>query len=139
MLSIWATIALWFSPGTSKSGTYLTVQKNVGDMIDWYNMQFYNQQDYTDCITLLTKSKTASKVSVFEISESGVDLNTIVIGKPGITTDADDGYTEPKTLASCLSQAKRKEWNAGTMVWEYPHADSQWIKDVRGDAFPMNE
>ncbi|KAL5482438.1 hypothetical protein ACEPAI_9032 [Sanghuangporus weigelae] len=133
-----APIAPWFSPEVSKSGAYLTVHKNVGDMIDWYNMQFYNQQDYSDCTTLLSKSKAASKASVFEISKSGVDLNKIVIGKPGIASDADDGYMEPKTLATCLSQAKQKGWNAGAMVWEYPHADSQWIKDARGDAFPMN-
>ncbi|OCB88936.1 glycoside hydrolase [Sanghuangporus baumii] len=55
-------------------------------------MQSYNQQGYTDYTTLLTKSKAASKASVFEISESGVDLIKIVIGKPGIATDAGDSY-----------------------------------------------
>ncbi|KAH8109501.1 chitinase [Phellopilus nigrolimitatus] len=44
-----APLAPWFSTQGFKSGAYLTVNKNVGDMIDWYNIQFYNQNEYNDC------------------------------------------------------------------------------------------
>ncbi|KAL5519826.1 hypothetical protein ACEPAG_1486 [Sanghuangporus baumii] len=130
-----APVAPWFNSETYKSGAYTTVHKNVGDMIDWYNVQFYNQNDYEDCNTLLSQSKT--KTSVFEIAKTGVDQNKIVIGKPATAADATNGFVDTKTLADCVSQAKQKGWNAGVMVWEYPNADSSWIKTVRGDAFPL--
>ncbi|KAL5501800.1 hypothetical protein ACEPAH_9060 [Sanghuangporus vaninii] len=130
-----APVAPWFNSETYKSGAYTTVHKNVGDMIDWYNVQFYNQNDYDDCNTLLSQSKT--KTSVFEIAKTGVDQSKIVIGKPATAADATNGFVDTKTLADCVSQAKQKGWNAGVMVWEYPNADSSWIKTVRGDAFPL--
>jgi chitinase len=67
------------------TGAYLTVDKQVGSMIDWYNLQFYNQgaSEYTDCAGLFDKSSSAwPKSSVFEIAASGVDVNKLVVGKP---------------------------------------------------------
>jgi len=37
-----APVAPWFSP-IYTAGAYTKVHKEVGDMIDWYNVQFYNQ------------------------------------------------------------------------------------------------
>lgn len=37
-----APVAPWFSP-MYKAGAYTLVNKNVGSMIDFYNVQFYNQ------------------------------------------------------------------------------------------------
>ncbi|KAI5122931.1 hypothetical protein M0805_007609 [Coniferiporia weirii] len=133
-----APLAPWFSTSGYKSGAYLTVNKNVGDMIDWYNIQFYNQNDYTDCTSLLTKSSsTWPQTSVFEIAASGVELNKLVIGKPATAKDASNGFIDTTTLATCLSQAKQKNWNAGAMVWEYPDANAAWIKTVRSQSFPV--
>jgi hypothetical protein len=55
---------------------------------------------------------------VFQIAASGVDLNKIVIGKPGNTGDASNGFIDTTTLAGCLAQAKGQGWSAGAMVWE---------------------
>jgi chitinase len=80
-----APVAPWFSPDKYKTGAYLTVDKQVGSMIDWYNLQFYNQgtSEYTDCAGLFDKSSSAwPKSSVFEIAASGVNLNKLVVGKP---------------------------------------------------------
>lgn len=38
-----APVAPWFSTTAYKSGAYVAVHKEVGDSIDWYNVQFYNQ------------------------------------------------------------------------------------------------
>jgi hypothetical protein len=122
------------------SGAYITVNKQVGSSIDWYNVQFYNQgaSEYITCDGLLTASSSSNpKSSVFEIAANGFDLNKIVIGKPGSTADAGSGQMSTSTLASCVSQAKAKGWNAGVMSWEYPDANSAWITAVRGSAYPV--
>ena len=83
-------------------------------------MQFYNQGLYTDCAGLLTSSGGAFPgSSLFEIPKNGIPLNKLVIGKPAVAADATSGgYIDPSTLATCVSQAKSKGWNAGVMSWE---------------------
>ena len=47
-----APVAPWFTSGKNyPSGAYVAVHKAVGDGIDWYNQQFYNQGHgvYEDC------------------------------------------------------------------------------------------
>ncbi|KAJ3074173.1 hypothetical protein HDU98_011925 [Podochytrium sp. JEL0797] len=103
-------------------GAYLTVDKNVGSLIDFYNVQFYNQgsTDYIDCQGLLTKSVGFfTGTSLFEIAAKGVALNKLVIGKPVTTAGATNtGYMTPALLASCVSQAKAQGWNGGVMGWQ---------------------
>ncbi|KAJ7625684.1 glycoside hydrolase family 18 protein [Roridomyces roridus] len=132
-----APLAPWFSPSRWAGGGYLKVHQEVGDLIDWYNVQFYNQgTDYTTCDGLLnTSSGTYPQSAVFQIAASGVPLNKIVIGKPGVPADAGSGYMEPAILAGCLATAKAQGWSAGAMMWEYPDADASWINTVRGSAF----
>ncbi|EJD45693.1 glycoside hydrolase family 18 protein [Auricularia subglabra TFB-10046 SS5] len=133
-----APVAPWFSPGIWGGGGYLKVHNAVGNLIDWYNIQFYNQNDYNSCDTLLNKSGAQwPKSSVFEIAASGVPLDKIVIGKPGGAGDANNGIMPTSTLAQCVSQAKSRGWNAGVMAWQYPNANAQWIAAVRGSAFPV--
>lgn len=111
----------------------------VGSLIDWYNVQFYNQGEYTTCTGLLTQSSsTYPSSSVFEIhSVAGVDLNKIVIGKPVGPGDANNGQIDATTLAGCVSQAKGMGWAAGVMAWEYPDATSAWITTVRSQSWPV--
>ncbi|KAJ7224292.1 glycoside hydrolase family 18 protein [Mycena pura] len=134
-----APVAPWFSPSIWGGGGYLRVHQSVGSMIDWYNVQFYNQgaSEYTTCANLLTaSSSTWPSTALFQIASSGVPLSKLVIGKPAVSGDASNGFMSTTTLATCVSQAKSQGWNAGVMVWEYPHATSAWIKTVRGSAFP---
>lgn len=133
-----APVAPWFSP-IYASGAYLEVDQTVGSLIDWYNVQFYNQgtSEYTTCIGLLsTSSSTWPSTALFQIAASGVPLNKLVIGKPATTADANNGYMDPSTLAGCLGTAKAQGWDAGVMVWEYPDAAASWIATVRSVAFP---
>ncbi|KAF8304366.1 glycoside hydrolase [Clavulina sp. PMI_390] len=135
-----APVAPWFSP-IYTSGAYIKVHSTVGSSIDWYNVQFYNQgsTEYTTCTGLLTASSSSwPKSSVFEInSNAGVPLDKIVIGKPGTTADATNGYVDPSTLAGCVSQAKTSGWTGGVMVWQFPHADASWIATVRASSWPV--
>ncbi|KAI0708845.1 glycoside hydrolase [Cerioporus squamosus] len=137
-----APVAPWFSVSNIfAGGAYLKVDQTVGSLIDWYNVQFYNQgtTEYTTCDNLLnTSGGDWPGSSVFEIAAAGVDLNKIVIGKPAQAAgDANNGYIAPDTLATCVSDAKAKGWSAGVMVWEFPDAASSWITTVRSAAYPV--
>ena len=37
-------VAPWFTPTKYPGGGYLKIHEEVGDLIDWYNIQFYNQE-----------------------------------------------------------------------------------------------
>lgn len=52
-------------------------------------------------------------------SVAGVPMSKIVIGKPALKYQADNGFVAFSTLASCISEAGEKGWAAGTMFWEY--------------------
>ncbi|KAF8825496.1 hypothetical protein HHX47_DHR6000197 [Lentinula edodes] len=150
-----APLAPWFSASHYKSGAYTKVHKEVGSKIDW----FYNRAsnlpvpfsrislpfiisshlsegtEYTTCDGLLTSSPTYPGSAVFEIMTGGVSADKVVIGKPGGQADATTGYMAPADLAKCVVTAKGKNWNGGVMSWEYPEADAQWIKTVKGSSF----
>ena len=83
-----------------------------------YNIQFYNQGLYTDCAGLLDAAGAPFAGSaLFEIANNGVDLNKLVIGKPG-PGDATTGIMDPALLGTCVDQATAKGWNAGVMVFQ---------------------
>ncbi|KAJ6480359.1 glycoside hydrolase [Mycena sanguinolenta] len=135
-----APVAPWFSPGLWANDVYLGLDSAVGSLIDWYNIQFYNQgaTEYTTCDGLLTTSSTTwPESAVFQIAANGVSLNKLVIGKPATTADAGSRYMDPATLSTCLVQAAAQGWSAGAMTWQYPNGGSAWITEVRAGAFAM--
>jgi len=122
--------APYFSWSYPKGG-YLTVDKEVGDSIDFYNVQFYNQatSSYDSYTTLFEKANGwANGTSVYEIIASGVPPSRIVVGKPVTTGDASNtGYVQVSQLAGFFSQAKGRGWNTGFMGWQYKSdADGSW-------------
>lgn len=69
---------------------------------------------YTDCDGLIKKSHSDSpNTAVAQLAKAGVDINKIVIGKPGKASDATNGYMSPSELASCVKQVQATGWNAG--------------------------
>ncbi|EJU00743.1 glycoside hydrolase [Dacryopinax primogenitus] len=137
-----APVAPWFIGAPRyKSGAYAQVDKKVGSLIDWYNVQFYNQgsSEYTTCSGLLDQSSSAwPGTALFQIAAAGVDQNKLLIGKVGKPTDATNGgYIDTNTLAGCVQQAQAKGWQGGVMVWEFPSADSAWITSVRAQSWPV--
>ncbi|KAI0731316.1 glycoside hydrolase family 18 protein [Earliella scabrosa] len=135
-----APVAPWFTPSRYPGGGYLRVHREVGSLIDWYNVQFYNQgvSEYTTCANLVqTSSGTWPQTALMQIIASGVPASKLVIGKPATTGDANNGYIAPQTLASCVAQAKNQGWNGGVMVWQYPNAGASWIQTVRSQSWPV--
>jgi len=83
--------APYFSTIHYRKGGYLTVHNSVGNTIDFYNVQFYNQggTTYNSYETLFKKSNGwSAKTSVSEIVAQGVPANKIVVGKPATAADA---------------------------------------------------
>ncbi|KAJ7280981.1 chitinase [Mycena rebaudengoi] len=137
-----APIAGWFTPPRDElpGGGYRKVHKEVGHMVDWYNIQFYNSPgEDTTCHNMLEKSGSyLSESSVFEIHDkSQVPLEKIVIGKPASKKDAATGYMDAKQLGTCLEQASAKNWHTGFMLWQYSEKVSEWVQEARGSVFPM--
>jgi len=129
-----APLAPWFQPGHWGGGGYLAVHKAVGDLIDWYNVQYYSQKtEYTDCVTLFTKSSSAwPQTSVFEMVASGIPIEKIVVGKPGTPHDESEGYMDPADIGKCVTQAASQGFKSGLMSWEWPGADAKWLAAARG-------
>ena len=127
-----APLAPWFNTDIYKDGGYTRIHKEVGGLIDWYNVQFYNQGTYDTCQSLLYNSGSVfPKTSVFEINKYyGVPLTKLVVGKPAVAGDADNGFMKPSVLGGCLKQAVAKGWNAGTMFWQYPHMTPNRLKVI---------
>ena len=69
----------------------MTVHQKVGNTIDFYNVQFYNQEttSYDTYQTLFEQSGSVfSGTSVQEIVKRGVPSRKLVVGKPVNTSDA---------------------------------------------------
>lgn len=123
--------------GKSKypNGGYLTVHAAVGSMIDFYNVQFYNQDSstYQTYQTLFrTSDGWASGTSVYEMAAKGIDLNKIVVGKPVTRGDVvNTGYIDVGPLAGMLRQGRSGGWNGGFMGWQFPSdVDGSWSKQL---------
>ena len=90
-------------------GGYVTVHQEVGDLIDFYNVQFYNQGNtqYNSYEELFTHSSGFfSNTSVNEIMGRGVPANKIVVGKPATPGDAmNTGYVNSADLGSWIERA----------------------------------
>ncbi|KAF9038438.1 glycoside hydrolase [Panaeolus papilionaceus] len=136
-----APLAPWFSPKKWPGGGYIKVHAAVGNLIDFYNVQYYNQgaSDYTTCTSLLTASSSSTwpQTSVFQLISMGIPASKIVIGKPATKADGSSGFVPTSVMSDCLRQAKKQGWNGGVMAWEYPRANSTWIAAVRQSSWPV--
>jgi len=118
------------------NGAYITIDQAVGNLIDFYNVQFYNQgsSDYTTYQTLFQQADGWSpNTAVFQIHSKGIPLERIVVGKPITQADADNtGYVPMDQLQGIISQAARStSWRTGVMGWEFVHDNNgDWSKKM---------
>jgi chitinase len=115
-----------------KNGGYITVNQQVGSMIDFYNVQFYNQgnTEYNTYEGLFTRSSGYfNATSVKEIAARGVPLNKIVVGKPASRAEVvNTGYVDSQSLGQWTSQAYGDfRWYAGVMYWQFK-SDSNGVE-----------
>ncbi len=67
------------------NGGYLRINQEVGQMIDYFNIQFYNQEstpyDTYECLFLQSLG-WALGTSIKEIMQKGVPSKKLLVGKP---------------------------------------------------------
>ena len=103
--------------------SYLKVHSQAGSGIDFYNIQFYNQgaNEYITYQTIFVASANwFPGTSVSEMIANGIPSEKIVVGKPSAPDQATNGYVDPATLGTFVSQAySQLGWNTGVMFWQY--------------------
>jgi len=116
--------APYFSSSSYKNGAYVAVNQKVGNLIDFYNVQFYNQGDTTyDTYEklFLTSGGYFPGTSVREIFQRGIPLQKIIVGKPALQSDAyNTGYMDRNVLAAAVIRGfKEGKWFGGVMFWQF--------------------
>jgi len=127
----------YFSGTFYKNGGYGTVDKAVGDMIDFYFIQFYNQgltsyDTYEELFTKTTKGAFPG-TSIKEIASRGVPLQKLIVGKPIVHADATNtGWVDQGTLGAWGERAFNEfGWYAGMGHWQYKSGqDGKAIRDA---------
>ncbi|CAD7703311.1 unnamed protein product, partial [Ostreobium quekettii] len=119
--------APYFAP--QFTANYLDVETQAGSMIDFYNVQFYNQggTTYDTYDTLFEHANGWSAgTSVMEMANKGIPMSKIVIGKPVTKAGVvNTGFVEMNQLASFFREAASKgTLPRGFMGW-------QWSLDVQ--------
>ena len=118
--------------------TYRDIDQRVGDLIDFYNVQFYNQ-NISSYDTYKSLAETSGfgmwkgpKYDVFPCTaiyqlasptlyfKEGIPLKRIVVGKPVLTTDlGNTGYVEQDALADLITQVQKNNPVRGVMGWQH--------------------
>lgn len=119
--------APYFTPVYSSN--YLDVHEQVGNLIDFYNIQFYNQVTtrYDTYQTLFEVADGGSPgTAVRQILGKGIPLQHIVVGKPITKAGAaNTGFVPMDQLADIFRTAKNRGiLPRGFMGW-------QWILDAK--------
>jgi chitinase len=116
--------APYFSEESYTQGNYMRVHREVGHLIDFYNIQFYNQEatSYDTYEKLFTQSGSFfPRTSVQEIIDRGVQKEKVVVGKPATVAAAyNTGYMAPSALGAAVDRAYSElGWSSGVMIWQY--------------------
>ena len=116
-----------------RCGAYLKVHDEVGDLIDFYNVQFYNQGGTTyDSYSLLFESSNgwSGTTAVHQIITGtnyngglSIPADKIVVGKFIRAQDGSVGWISASGLKTIFTTAMAvtgtKAWNTGFMTWQY--------------------
>merc|ERR1711964_825411 len=118
--------APYFGNWAGPTRGYVAVDAAVGHMIDFYNIQYYNQGGYTTYEEVFVSTAGwKSQTAVAEIAANGVPLQKLVLGKPLLPQHASNGWVEVSTLSTWLTRAfDELGWEAGVMIWQWDNTGS---------------
>lgn len=89
-----------------------TVRQSLPIYSHWLNLFTEGTEEYVDCDGLLNDSSDVwPQSALFQIAASGIPLSKLVIGKPGTSGDASNGFISTSILAQCVQQAKNRGWS----------------------------
>lgn len=125
--------APYFKADFYKNHAYVTVHKAVGSMINWYNVQFYNQAasryDTYETLFIADNGPVFNGTAFKQIVElAKVPARQLVVGKPASTSDASNtGYMEKSSLSAAMKRAYNElGYYSGVAFWQY-------FSDASGD------
>lgn len=129
----------YFKNDYYKNGGYVTIEREIGSLINFYMIQFYNQGDtkydtYEELIVNATG--TFSGTALMEIVAKGIPMQKLVITKPVLVNDATNtGFMTAETLRDSVNQAYNQYgWYGGVAHWQYPSDNTgRTIKTAAGD------
>ena len=108
------------------NGGYYKVNKEVGNLIDFYMVQFYNQVDskydsYEE-LFIHASGSVFNGTAVKEIHARGIPYKKIIVGKPILPSDASNtGWVSQTDLGKWAARAYDElNWYGGIMHWQYP-------------------
>lgn len=99
--------------------------------INFLMVQYYNNGPATTYESIFTNGD--GKTSVKEISELGIPLNKIVVGKPVKEDDAASMWISTSDFNSFVTRAKNElGWEGGVMGWQWHDSttNANWIKNI---------
>jgi len=102
------------------NGAYVLVDQTVGNLIDWYNVQYYNQGplNYVHYADLFQASLSFPGTAVLELTVNSI--YGIVVLKPATENDASSGFVDPSTLAQWIEEAQSQAgWCGGVGWWQF--------------------
>ena len=117
--------APYFKNEWYQNGAYVTIDKEVGDLIDFYIVQFYNQLDseYNTYQQLFINASgdPFNGTAVIQIANRGIPLNKIVVAKPITKNDLyNTGFVNQTDLGNwTLLAYQRYKWYGGVAHWQY--------------------
>lgn len=106
-------------------GGYKTINDQVGDLIDFYIIQFYNQGDSRydtyDELFVHASGKAFNGTALTEIANRGIPLKKLVVCKPITSADATNtGWMSATDLGAAVVKAYNEfGWYAGVAHWQY--------------------
>ncbi|EGR33385.1 hypothetical protein IMG5_054750 [Ichthyophthirius multifiliis] len=118
--------APYFSRQVYNDQGYYKIEKEIGHLISWYNVQFYNQLEnkYDTYETLFLESGEffvqSSYKEIIELAE--IPIQKLILGKPAVPNDASNtGYITPDQLGQICNKAKGELGYElpGFMIWQF--------------------
>lgn len=114
---------------------YAEVEKNTYGIIDYYNIQYYNQgsEDYSNYSSMFEEQYEGinNPTSILSIVEQGIPGEKLVVGKPITERDVNNtGYITQSELIEIIEQANNNQMPYGGIVgWTVDNdIDGSWGK-----------
>jgi hypothetical protein len=118
-----------------RGGSYARVISTVGNLLDFYNIQYYGRQhtNFDTYQELFVDSGTEfTNISVTQLVAQGFDIEKIVIAKPVRLYDAQGaGFLEPSALREIFLQAN------ANLGWRGGICYSSYLNDQNGEKLLM--
>lgn len=119
--------APYFAANFSSKGAYYSLKDVFANLVDFYNIQYYNQGNTTyDTYSglFLDSGSLNPNNAVYQLIGQGIRPEQIVLGKPVTKADAyNSGWVSSealnKFLLQSVSDSRNGGWTPNLMFWQF--------------------